>query len=271
MLKKMKSVIYGTLPFLFLSIFRPKSPELKYRKYFMKKGYTRNPYDFAQRYANMEIEVFRDETIGLQYVLHRSGRKLYYPQSYEVDAIKRIYKAVLIEQDIEHPHHYVDSLEEFKGKVFLDIGAAEGFTSLDVVDVAEKLYLFECEPEWIQALRATFEPWKEKVVVVEKYVSSTSDETSITLDDFFKDKSMENLFLKMDIEGAECAALDGAKKLFSSAQDLNFAICTYHRKDDASNIMSFLQQYNCTWDIAKDLFYVKHNFRMCLLKGKKSV
>ena len=120
-----KSFVYGVLPFGFLTVFKKTSPALKYRKYFMTHGYTRNPYAFARRYAQVQIEVFRDNVNGLKYVLHRSGRKLYYPRSYNATAIKKIYRAVLIEQDVEHPHHYVDSLEEFRAKYYLDIGTAK--------------------------------------------------------------------------------------------------------------------------------------------------
>ena len=265
--KGVKVLLYGVLPLGFLSIFKKNSPELKYRKYFVKHGYTRHPYTFAQRYVEMPIEVFKDSSIGLQYVLHRSGQKLYYPRSYDVAAIRKSYKAVLIEQDIQHPHHYVDSLGEFKGKVFLDIGTAEGFTSLDVVDVAEQVYMFECDPRWVEALRATFEPWKEKVTIIEKFVSSVCDEKRISLDDFFKDKPTENLFLKIDVEGAECDVLNGARQLFSKVRNINFAVCTYHRANDAKKIMNYLREYQYTWNVPQELFYVKHSFRICLLKG----
>lgn len=264
-----KRFIYGTLPFGYLAVFKKTSPELKYRRYFMKHGYTRNPYLFARRYAKVKIDVFIDKANGLRYVLHRSGRRLYYPRNYSVDVIQRVYKAVLMEQDVEHPHHYVDSLEEFRGKILLDVGTAEGFTSLDAIDIAEKVYLFECDPQWLEALKVTFAPWKEKVIIVERFVSSICNETCISLNDFFKDRPMENVFLKMDIEGAECDALNGARSLFSKAKNMRFAICTYHRKNDAKAITNYLREHNCTWSVPEDLFYVKHAFRTCLVRGQK--
>ena len=80
---------------------------------------------------------------------------------------------------------------------------------------------------------------------------------------------MENLFLKMDIEGAECDALNGARMLFSKAKNMTFVICTYHRRNDAKIIMDYLREHHCTWSIPEDLFYIKHSFRICLVKGQK--
>lgn len=48
-----------------------------------------------------------------------------------------------------------------------------------------------------------------------------------------------------------------------------FAICTYHRKNDAKAITNYLREHNCTWSVPEDLFYVKHAFRTCLVRGQK--
>ena len=44
----------------------------------------------------------------------------------------------------------------------------ESFLLENYVDVASKIYLFECDPVWIEALEKTFEPYKDKVVIVPK-------------------------------------------------------------------------------------------------------
>lgn len=44
---KLKSILYGTLPFYYTKVFEPSSPKLAYYDYFRKRGYTRYPYDFA--------------------------------------------------------------------------------------------------------------------------------------------------------------------------------------------------------------------------------
>ena len=47
---KLKSILYGTLPFYYTKVFEPSSPKLAYYDYFRKRGYTRYPYDFAAEY-----------------------------------------------------------------------------------------------------------------------------------------------------------------------------------------------------------------------------
>ena len=63
---------------------------------------------------------------------------------------------------LRHPHHYADSVEEFRGKTLLDIGSAEGFTALDTIEVTRFVYLFEYEDKWIEALQATLSRGKRK-------------------------------------------------------------------------------------------------------------
>ena len=48
-----------------------------------------------------------------------------------------------------------------------------------------------------------------------------------TLDAFFQDKDKEQLFIKMDIEGAERYALQGSKNLFQNC-NLQFALSLIH-------------------------------------------
>ena len=39
---KLKSILYGTLPFYYTKVFEPSSPKLAYYDYFRKRGYTRS-------------------------------------------------------------------------------------------------------------------------------------------------------------------------------------------------------------------------------------
>ena len=125
---KLKSILYGTLPFYYTKVFEPSSPKLAYYDYFRKRGYTRYPYDFAAEYLEMSIAVLWDKEKELPYVMHRGSKRLYFPREYSTSKIEKCYRALLIEQDVRHPHHYADSVEEFRGKTLLDIGSAEGFT-----------------------------------------------------------------------------------------------------------------------------------------------
>ena len=110
------------------------------------------------------------------------------------------------------------------GKVFVDVGCAEGYSSLEIIEEAKHVYLFEQDEQWLEAIRATFEPWQDKVTIVQKYVSDHNSSREQTLDDFFNNQTNEHLFLKMDIEGAERHALAGCNNLFQNCQKLDFAI-----------------------------------------------
>ena len=74
---------------------------------------------------------------------------------------------------------------------------------MEIIEEAKHVYLFEQDEQWLEAIRATFEPWQDKVTIVQKYVSDHNSSREQTLDDFFNNQTNEHLFLKMDIEGAE--------------------------------------------------------------------
>jgi predicted RNA methylase len=170
--------------------------------------------------------------------------------------IVSLYRSLIIEQDIESPHRYVKSYKELEGKTLLDIGAAEGIFALDTIDYVKKVYLFECEREWIEPLQLTFNPWKDKVEIVEKYVSENNSEKCVTLDTFMKEKEKDNIHIKMDIEGAEQSALKGAKKLLSNNKPISFSVCTYHKAEDAKVISSFFESLGYTYEFTKGYFFI---------------
>lgn len=107
-----------------------------------------------------------DNTCEMYYVIHR-GKKMYYPKKgWDPLRIHQHYKYLCMEQDEDSPHKYETVDFEVKtGDIIADIGAAEGIWALDYADIAGKIYLFECDPDWIEALRKTFEPWKDKVAM----------------------------------------------------------------------------------------------------------
>jgi hypothetical protein len=173
-----------------------------------------------------------------------------------------------MEQDTHSPHRYVKDISRLKGKVLLDVGAAEAIFSLDVIELVSHVYLFECDDVWIEALNATFAPWKDKVTIVRKYVSDTNDENTITLDRFFEDKDKKNLFLKMDIEGYEQAALRGASNLLKEAHDIDFSICTYHKKNDAVEIAGILNSFGFDCEQTEGFIYFEKDFRKAIIRRK---
>ena len=267
-IKPLKKFIYGTLPYACLRLFAPSSPKLPYYRFFHKHPYTHFPYDFAQSYMTAAVEILTDTANGLPYVVHR-GKKLYFPRTYPLRRIERLYRSLCLEQDTRYPHHYADHVQEYADRTLLDVGAAEGLIALEAIGQVRHAYLFECDPDWQQALQATFRPWAEKTTIVPKYVGASSQGNTISLDDFLQDKTAEKLFLKMDIEGAECDALAGAKTTFARAQDLQFAICTYHRKNDLRDISAFLDRFGCRYAPRSGYMYVNHRMRTALVRGHK--
>jgi hypothetical protein len=177
---------------------------------------------------------------------------------------------LLAEQDEASPHQYVNCREEFKGRVLLDIGAAEGIISLNVVDIVEHIFLFECDENWIEALNATFEPYKNKVTIIKKFVSNINDDYHLTIDHFLEGEMINNLFIKMDIEGAELSALQGAERVLKEANDLRLAICTYHRTDDCRNISALFNDKGLCYYYTNGSVFVENDFRIGVVRATKS-
>lgn len=261
-----KRLLYGMIPYYVSKVCCPLSSSLKYYKYIKDHKYSRHLYEFREEYDNLEIDIQMDRSRGLHYVL-KDGKRLYFRRGTLICKIERNYRELVIEQDKRSAHHYLKSVKEIAGKTFVDIGCAEGFSSLEVVEEAKHIYLFEQDELWIEALEATFSAWQDKITIVRKYVSDHNSPTEQTLDDFFKDKDRERLFLKMDIEGAERLALSGSKELFASSKQLEFAISTYHEEDDEELITGFLNQFGCIYDNQKG--YFRHKIRSVVLRGYK--
>ena len=197
------------------------------------------PYDFVKTYDRDNIQVYTDDSCDMLYVLHESKR-LYFPSEYCEHTVRHIYVSLLIEQDINSPHRYeYGNFRVKEGDVVVDVGSAEGNFALSVVERAKKIYLFEPEEEWTPALEKTFEPWRDKVVIVRKYVSDTTTETEVRLDDYFEGMNIH--FLKIDVEGAELQVLQGGEKLLANQRKLQVVVCAYHKPHDEDIINDWLQ------------------------------
>jgi len=245
--------------------FLPHSEKNQLYAFMGKHGLKFYPYPYSLKYKKIPVQILWDDQQELPYVMH-TGKKLYYPP--HTKKIDKGYRFLLMEQDISSPHRYLENLNRLKGKTILDIGASEGIFSLDVIEIIDHAYLFECEERWIRALNATFAPWKDKVTIIKKYVSDVDDENNITIDKFFEEKNKTNLFLKMDIEGYEQAALKGAEKIFQEIKDIDFSICTYHKEEDAAQIAQFFRKHSIETEYTKGLMYFEHDFRKVLIRRK---
>jgi hypothetical protein len=198
------------------------------------------PYSFVYKYNAKDILVTKDKKSGLSYVLH-NNRKLYFPKGISKRDIQQIYSSLLVEQDNNSPHKYLTETFNISDKdIFVDVGSAEGILSLDLVDKAKAVYLFEYEERWIEALEATFAPWKDKVTIVKKYVSDKVSEHETTIDSYFRE-FQENLLIKIDVEGAESSVLSGATETLKK-DNVKIICCTYHKQEDAEKFEMLLNR-----------------------------
>ena len=67
---------------------------------------------------------------------------------------------------------------------------------------------------------------------------------TVRLDDILRGKQIS--FIKMDIEGSELEALQGAEEIIRN-QKPKLAICVYHKKEDIISIPSLLLKYNSNY------------------------
>lgn len=76
----------------------------------------------------------------------------------------------------------------------------------------------------------------------------------LSIDEFFIDKLHSKVdFIKLDIEGAELDALEGAKRIIQKFTP-KMAICIYHKCDDPVKIPELILSINPNYE-----FYFKHN------------
>ena len=194
-----------------------------------------------EKYHGQEttIQVLHDESAGLYYVMWH-GRKLYMKRSATSGWVQDYMNDIYREQDRKSPHCYGQFMSEgLKDAVLVDAGAAEGFFALDFVEEANKIYLVEHDPEWVEALSHTFAPYRKKVTLVDKWLGDQLNDECTTLD------RLDTLgapisFIKMDIEGAEESAFNGGEKVFSDNRTLRILACTYHRSQDAKVLAEHL-------------------------------
>lgn len=198
-------------------------------------------YDFIHKYRQLEVDVHYDANCGLFYVYHKEKR-LYFADFLDTEEkVRTYYLDLLMEQDNESPHKYLsDDFDVNKGDIVVDVGAAEGNFSLDIIEKASKVYLIESDRRWIAALKETFHEYQEKTVIIQKFVTSIKEGNFATLDSLIE----ENVdFIKMDIEGSEWDGLLGAEQIIKRSKTMKCAICSYHSSYDEVLIKDVLKKY----------------------------
>lgn len=237
--------------------------------------FTAFPFKWALKYETLLPEILHDHSKN-RFFINYGNKKLYYPRRFSKNQAIWGTRSILKEQDPQSPHLYLtDQFQLEPGTIVIDAGVAEGNFALSVVEKAKKLYLIECEPEWIETLKITFEPWKDKVVFIEKYLSGINDKKYTTIDDLIQADPNEKYFIKMDIEGYEKEALRGMEKLVSIGKNIKMDICTYHHINDLDDIGAIISSYGFNWHASDGyILYFQPNeepkFRKALIRAQKS-
>jgi hypothetical protein len=219
------------------------------------------PYDYTDQYKEEDIVVHYDALSGLSFVI-QDEKKLYFKRGWDQRKIRRNYNRLRIEQDPASPHFYTSiDFQVGERDVVADIGCAEGNFSLAIVEKVKQLYLFECDPGWLEALQHTFEPWKDKVLIIPKFVSDKTDSRNIRGDDFFANKEID--FFKIDVDGGERSLLDGLTKTITGKKRLKLAFCTYHRQQDEQDFSAYFRSHGFSVSPGKRFMIFFHDMMIC--------
>lgn len=153
---------------------------------------------------------------------------------------------------------------KFPHNVIVDCGAFNGDTIMGFAEFVdyncEKYYAFEPDKKNCQVLAENVKNI-ENVIIINKGVwnsnstlyfkengcsdSCISSEGTValevtTIDEVVGDTDVT--FIKMDVEGSELMALEGAQKTITRCMPM-LAICVYHKIDDLISIPTYIQQF----------------------------
>lgn len=210
--------------------------------YMLKKGRASIfPYPWTEKYRPEAVTVYIDKKRRMPYVILVGGQKMYFPRSFSKTEAMSYFSWILMEQDRRSPHCYFDPADEkLRDSTFLDIGGAEGYITLIVLPYVREALIFECDSQWLEALDATFEPYRSRVRVIPKFAGGEDSADTVRVDSVAKGK--ENIVLKIDVEGMEKEVLSGAEETLGKPETKVY-VCAYHKEHDEKELDRLLQEY----------------------------
>ena len=101
---------------------------------------------------------------------------------------------------IREKRKYYEEHPELIDKILKEGTEKARMVAKETMKDVKKVYIFECDGEWAEALEKTFSPYTEKIEIIKKYVGGEDKEENITLDRFFENLPLD--CIKADIEGS---------------------------------------------------------------------
>ncbi len=217
------------------------SDDYKKELTFFKNNGQIQVFPYAKVKSMPPVKAEYDFEKRMPYILHKEHKKLYFPKSWGVEqAVARYSKYIESENLLggdyseKSPHQYLsDKIFVKKNDIVFDVGSAEALFALEVIDLAKKMIIIEEDEMWVEPLKATFEPYREKVTIINKRLSNVDTHDQVTLESTLENEELGGLFIKMDIEGYEVNAIRENEILLKKNIDLRAVCCTYHGQNDA--------------------------------------
>jgi FkbM family methyltransferase len=176
------------------------------------------------------------------------------------------------------------SIQPEAGDVVIDGGGCWGETAIgfaSAVGAAGRVYSFEFVPGNLEVFRANLSLCGElggRVEIVEKALADQScvalryadcgpasalthgagsgGVRTLTIDDFVHDRGLDRVdFIKMDIEGAEAAALQGARQTLKRFKP-KLAVCLYHKPHDPFEIPRLIRGIEGSYEFHLDHYTI---------------
>ena len=185
---------------------------------------------------NLPYIEFEDVTNQIQ--------RMYFPRNYQFtnrDGMQ-FCEDMNWEQMPSSPHLYVTSDHGVsEGGVIVDGGVCEGNFALKYLSIAAKMFLFEPDWWWDEPNYYTFLPFKDKIEYSHKALSNYDSRLTTRLDSIVS-QNEKVTFIKLDIEGHEADAIEGAENTFRN-NCVKASVCCYHRNDDLELLERRFKEY----------------------------